>query len=292
MTWPIGESGAPSKLPLRCATAIAGALLVAASVFGVPSTSADEVTGTVEGAVGSVTTTPVQGLPSTPSPPTPPAPVATPTAPQQIPVSPAKLPTEAAPTSSQGAAGLPDSVTRVSSKSTAGTDFPSAGGTRTVAGASTEATRQSSASVRGSPDLDSPRQGIRHRGTTTSGGGHRSIESAKVAPRSWFFVYVWPAVALGRDGGLLTTLLSRLEGANSLPVAEAARIFLGLDENTQADGDSPPPDLFGIPNSPSVTPFDTGSSTGLKIFLATAALLAVLAVWAEFNAATRPRRRG
>jgi hypothetical protein len=117
----------------------------------------------------------------------------------------------------------------------------------------------------------------------------------------WFF-YVWPAIALGPYGGLVTTLLSSLEGAISLPVAEqvaeAARMLLGLDGKRQAPGDrsthaaqdSPPPDHSGTPNSPSLGPLDTGPSTVIQIlfFAAAGTLLAMLAI----EATRSSRRRG
>jgi hypothetical protein len=260
-----------TKPSVRGAISVFGALLVA-SVFNTGFASAmslGETAGTAESVVTKITESSSSSLPD---PATPTAPVVTPAAPQL----PVKAPSAAAPrsSSSSNVAVTLNSVTT----SVAGT----------ATSTSREAAQQVSASARNGSGADSNRQGAAQGrgGPRTSGNGEGSIDPAKVAPLRWFFIHVWPAIALGRDRALLTTLLKRLEGTtSSLPPTDAARLLTGFSGASRPSGDRTLSTAHSAkPNELPAVPPATGTeveSYRALIFLALVVLGGSFVVWAE-----------
>lgn len=274
----------------RCGTSVVGVVLIA-SVFGVSSAPATllEEGG---GADGPATATLVPSLPSPLPRVTPPAPVGTPTVPR-VPVNhvPVEVPTGVTPTSSPSShlSSTPSgSATKVLNP---GADSPSIGGTTSagkdsadrVASTSTETAQRAAASARSDVGADS---------NSPSG---RSVESAEVAvPRRWF-AHVWPAIALGRIGKGLATLMAGWEGATLLPVSDAARLFSRLTGIIE-DSDAPPqsPATNGSPAPPPVASMPASGGMSLFLTMITSLLaligliaLARLAVGEEFFSSLR-----
>jgi hypothetical protein len=271
-------SQASTKPSVRGGISVFGALLVA-SVFNTGFASAMSLGETAGAAKSVVTPITESSSSSLPDPATPTAPVVTPAAPQL----PVKAPSAAAPTSS-------------SSSSVAATlNSVTTGVAGTATGTSREAAQQVSASARNGSGADSNRQGAAQGrgGPRTSGNGEGLIDPAKVAPLRWFFIHVWPAIALGRDRALLTTLLERLEGTTSFPPTDAARLLTGFsgasrpsgDRTLSAAADSAKPN--GLPAIPPATGTEVESFRVL-IFLAFAVLVGSFVVWAESRRLPQP----
>jgi hypothetical protein len=323
MSWASEEARAVAGLPWSFVCLIASALLLA-SLFAACSASAispGKAAGGAGAVVEQVTETPSPSPPSPPTPPvrpvtpptpptrgvkaTPPAPVRAPAASPQAPANPVKpvSPTGVRPPSSHGPPSPPGNVTKAASETkaaSAGTAgaVPSvdalAGGPKdpTDPAASTKATPRSPAAARDGFEAGShPRdRAAQPRESTTPWDGKRPVESARVVPVGRFVAYVWPAIALGLDGGLVATLFSSsLTGGNSLSVAEAARTFLRLAGGIQTGGESKPPHHPQTPSSSpssrsSATHFDAATAAGLKTFLfamMAAALVLAFTIWAD-----------
>jgi hypothetical protein len=271
------------KHPVRCVISVLGALLVV-SVFGVGFASATSLEETA--AVTSVTETASSALPD-------PVPSATPTAPA-APRLPVKEPIAAAPSSSPSS---DNSVTDVSSPRGG---LPSVDGTvrdtTGVAGrdmsTSREAAQQVSTSARGGSGGDSNLRGASQGGDpTTSEENRSSIDSAEVAPRRWFFIHVWPAIALG--WARLTTPLEGLGGTTSLRPTDAARLLPGFSGVSRPRGDrtpsaarsAKPKGLLAVPTSIATA----AESLRTLIFLALVVLMGSFVVWTESRSPSRPR---
>jgi hypothetical protein len=269
-----------------------GALL-GVSVFGMgfaSATSLADIAGTAESVVAPVTKTSASSLPDpVPPPATPAAPVATPAAPQP----PVKVPS-AAPTSSTSS-DVAATLTSATHASSPRGGLPSVDGTArgTTSSASREAAQQVSGSARSSSGANSNRQDkALGRDRTTSGGNEHSIHPAEPAPLRWFFIHVWPAIALGQDGVFSTTLPERLEGTTSFLATDAARLLTGFSGAT-GPGPNPTP-------SPSQSAKPTGrlavppavaqavESYRALIFLALVVLAGLFVAWTESRALSRP----
>ncbi|MGB7686803.1 MAG: hypothetical protein WBL45_13600 [Solirubrobacterales bacterium] len=88
------------------------------------------------------------------------------------------------------------------------------------------------------------------------GGSVRSVEPHRPAPLRGWRTHVWPAIALGPFGGLLTDLPAGPEGATLalLSGGEVSRLLLGLTASTTT-GDSSTGTASGLS---SASPADTG----------------------------------
>jgi len=269
-------SRASTKPSVRGAISVFGALLVA-SVFNAGLASAMSL-GETAGAAGSVVTSITETSPSSlPDP-------ATPTAPA-VPQLPVKAPSAAAPTSSS------------SSNVAATLNSVTTGVVGTAASTSREAAQQVSAPARNGSGADSNRQGAAQgRGQRVPGNGEGSIDPAEVAPLHWFFIHIWPAIALGRDRAPLTTLLERLEGATSLPPTDAARLLTGFSgaRRPSASGDRTLSAAHSAQqNGPLAVPRAIASGVEgyrVLIWLALVALGGSFVVWAESRRLPRPHR--
>jgi hypothetical protein len=276
------------KRSVRCSISAFGTIFIA-SVFGVGFASAmspGEAAGTAESVVTPVTETSQSALPD-------PMPSTTPTA-SAAPRLPVRAPSAEAPTSSSSsnAAATLDSVT--DAPSPAGR-LPSVDGdVRDTTGVADSATsretgQQVSASARNGAVGDSDLRGAA-RGPTTPGKSRPSIDSAEVAPRRWFFTYVWPAIALGQAG--VTTPLEQWEGTTSLLPTDAARLLTGISgagrlsgDRTPSAADSAHPNaLFEVPSAIATAVEDFL----ILIILALVALMGSSVIRAEYRSLSRP----
>ena len=262
-----------SARSLRYGLSVLGVVLIA-SVTGVSLASATPL-GEAAGGAGSVvepiTATSPPSLPSAP----PQVPVAVPAVPQTpVDQGPVKAPTPATPTPSPSSHLAPTPSGGVTEVSSPDADPPSIGATTGAAkeaggvmGTPTEASQRAAAPVRNSAGggSDSPNSGAR--ATTLEVGVARSIEAAAL-PR--WFAHVWPAIALGRAGEVLATLLARWEVATSLPISDATQLLVRLVGATESNIDAPTPSgrsaaLNGSPAAPSIAPVP--ASGGMSLFL-------------------------
>jgi hypothetical protein len=263
---------------LRLGISAAGVFLIA-SVVGVSAAPAS-LLGEAAGAGGSVITsaaTPTPSLPSAAPPATPPAPVGVPTVPQ-VPVdqTPVKAPTGVTPTSSPPSHLAPTPSGDATKVSSPGGDLPSTGSTISAAKGSAGRITSTSAGAAQRPagsvrnDVGAGADGRSGPGARegTSGVHARSVESAETVRPRWF-AYVWPAIALGRTGKVLATLLARWEGATSLPASNAARLLSQLTGGIGVKGASMFSERPATPNAPLATSpvAPAPASGGMSLFL-------------------------
>ncbi|MGN6556884.1 MAG: hypothetical protein ACTHLH_02590 [Solirubrobacterales bacterium] len=200
-----------------------------------------------------------------------------------------KAPVEAASTYSQSAAG---STSEAAAKASAGT-------TPAVEGAANEAAEPAATETSSSARASTP--GASAHSPETRQGEHEGPESrgpqtpVKATPVDWLLAYVWPAVALGRDQGLLATFAAELRAVPLSDILKAVEMPLGPGGETEAGNSLPSPQgHLDKPESSSAahslrTALGTGATT--IFYAAVAALLAVFAfaVGAELRAAIRSR---
>jgi hypothetical protein len=283
MTWRTERSRGAARIPLGSVSATVIATLLAVAAFAAPSAPAT-VTGEVADAAGSVvesaTGTAVPPVPTAP-PPAPPAPATPPPPPVQVEAG--KAPTEAASPPSQS---HPNAVTATAGAAAEEPASDAGGSTAAATGSLTEGTPPDPARSADSRPSDPP---------GGPGTGRHSTKLSDAAPVGWFLSHVWPAVALERYRGLLSTFIARLEAGAPLPLFEAAA---GSSPSTPSGGtqaDRPSTgQQIGTPASASAHPSlgDTlAEGARTLLYAAAAALLALLAfaAWAELSAALRSR---
>jgi hypothetical protein len=287
------ETALPSKLSWRLAISLAGALLLAAIPLA-PSASAASLGSATDGvgAVASeVTGVDLPSLPGSvpqqPSGANPPAPVATPD--PRVPTVSVPTPTgrpsssHSAPPSSSGSAQVPgpgvgmpspEAVTGAANGAL-GTAAPGVRQATAPAGGGAEGADKT-ASAGGGEGADSP-GGSRSR----IGGG--SVGAAHGAPLGLLRAYVWPAVALGPAGELLTRILMAGEIVTGPTLSRASRLFLGSLRDTGADLAAGPAESSVALNRPAEgsrslsLPSDTQMS--LLAFIGLCAALAGSLIW-------------
>jgi hypothetical protein len=138
-----------------------------------------------------------------------------------------------------------------------------ANGTKKQAGVptstSTGESGQAAAPARNGPVRDSVNHGAAHPGEGAGSADSAKVESAKAAPLGRLLARVWPAIALGPAGKLLTTLGARLEAATSLPASGLPRLLSGLAGAAGAGGVAGRSAHSATPNS------SPGDSTGIPV---------------------------
>lgn len=194
----------------------------------------DEVTGAGVGAT--------DALQAPITPPAAPSPLGVPSAPPLLPKPPTtspsvRLPSAGAPTAPSPLTGTSASgAPAVHSGAADVTASPAAGNIGSVASTSTLAGPQQAtapSNVEGSEGSDG--SSVHAAGPAKSNPNAGLIEASRIAPLRKWFLYVWPAVALGRPS--LATLLRRWEDTTLVLISDdgSASLGAGLTEGTQTD---------------------------------------------------------
>jgi hypothetical protein len=282
-----GESGAQSKLPVRCVSCLAGALLISL-IAGAPRGFAalpDEAAGAAGAIVETATgAAPVPDLPQT--------------APPQVSVPEVPSTPEAVPTPSQVTRTPSDTTSTVSSASGGSSSVEGIAGAakqraNAIAKAAPESTPSFSRSVGGGPSPDF-REGARRGDRVTPRGEERTPERSESAPVAWFLAYVWPAIALTSGSEHLTPPTPpSVEGFDIWegPLSSAIRVLHSFGEDRQPTVSVPGPRPSPPLQSPSTSALASALSTGVRIlfYVAIAALLTLLALTVRAELTPPPR---
>jgi hypothetical protein len=271
---PLRNARRVNRCPHRWAASFTGVALIL--LFAAPASASADLLEEATRTVGSLPSSATEAVPTPPTPPPPPPPVhvSVPPPPTLESSPPPVEPTGVASASSGLAGGL-------------------AGGASEVADGAKGAGSVGSDVVQASPgQLAAASPG--EPGATSHTAEHRAVKPRQPARPRTLLAYVWPAIALGPFGRLLSTLEPRLRAAAALLLHGAPRLPSGLSAGALGRGGAPERSASSAPpqaDSPFVSLPGAAAISLLVLLLASAAMVALLVFAVRFEMGFAHHRR-